>query len=120
MNILCVTQRTPFWEALRPVFAAHGAELQLAPALDAALTVIAATPPALCILDLEEPEDGLRAAVIKILTLNAAVHTAAVTSLDATAFHDRMEGLGMLMGLPSSPSAADIERLLEALRAISA
>ena len=75
MDILCVTGRASFWEALRPVFAAHGAELQLAPALDAALAVIAATPPALCILDLEEPEAGLRAAVIKILTLNAAVHT---------------------------------------------
>ena len=119
MDILCVTGRAPVWEALRPVFAAHGAKLQLLPSLEAALAVIAATPPALCILDLEMPEAELRGAVIKVLGLNAAVHTAAVTSLDAAAFHDRMEGLGMLMGLPLAPAAADIERLLEALRAVS-
>ena len=119
MNILCVTGRAAFWEALRPAFAAQGAELHLTPTLDTALAVIADTPPALCLLDLEAAAAELRAAVIRILTLNAAVHTAAVTTLEATAFHDSMEGLGMLMGLPLSPAAADIERLLAALRAVS-
>lgn len=119
MDILCVTERAPFWETLRPAFAAQGAELHLTPALDTALAIIAETPPALCILDREVSTAELRAAVIRILSLNAAVHTAAVTSLEATAFHDDMEGLGMLMGLPVSPAAADIERLLEALRAVS-
>lgn len=119
MVILCVTERPAFWESLRPVFTAHGAELRLVSTLEAALAVIADTPPALCLLDPDESA-GLRAAVIRILTLNAAVHTAAVTDLDATAFHDSMEGLGMLTGLPRTPAAADIERMLEALRALSA
>lgn len=119
MDILCVTERPALWEALRPVFAAHGAALRLLPSLDAALADMAGTPPALCLLDPDAATD-LRAAVIRILTLNAAIHTAAVTDLDAAAFHDGMEGLGMLMGLPRTPAAADIERLLTALRAVSA
>ena len=119
MDILCVTQRPDCWEALRPVFAAQGVTLRLLPALDAALADMAAMPPALCLLDLDAAAD-LRAAVIRILTLNAAIHTAAVTDLDAAVFHDSMEGLGMLMGLPRTPAAADIERLLSALRSVCA
>ena len=119
MDILCVTHRPACWEALRPAFAEHGATLRLLPTLDAALADMAATPPALCLLDLDATAD-LRAAVIRILMLNAAIHTAAVTDLDATTFHDSMEGLGMLMGLPRTPAAADIGHLLTALRAVSA
>ena len=46
---------------------------------------------------------ALRRAVIDVLMINAAVHTAAVTNLEKEAFHDAMEGLGMLMSLPTSP-----------------
>ena len=49
------------------------------------------------ILDLDPT--ALRRAVIDVLMINAAVHTAAVTNLEEEAFHDAMEGLGMLMSL---------------------
>ena len=60
----------------------------------------------------------VRRAVIDVLMINAAVHTAAVTNLEEEAFHDAMEGLGMLMSLPTSPGPHDVERLLDALEAL--
>ena len=119
MNIVCATTRAAFWEALRPAFAAEGAELQLVATADAALALMRDTPPSLLLLDLGLDAAALRNVIMDALRINALVHTAAVTDMDADAFHDRMEGLGMLMGLPVEPAAGDIARLLAALQAVS-
>lgn len=119
MNIVCATPRAAFWEALRPAFATEGAELRPVATADAALALVRDTPPDLLILDLGLDAAALRGIIVDVLRINAAVHTAAVTDMDAEAFHDRMEGLGMLMGLPTEPASGDISRLLTALRTVS-
>ena len=82
------------------------------------LAVVRSTAPRLVVLDLDLDPTALRRAVIDVLMINAAVHTAAVTNLEEEAFHDAMEGLGMLMSLPTSPGPHDVERLLDALEAL--
>lgn len=119
MNIVCATTRAARWEALRPAFAAGGAELRLLPSSETALACVRDTPPDLLIVDLGLDAAALRVVIMDVLRINAVVHTAAVTDMTADAFHDRMEGLGMLMGLPTEPAAGDIERLLAALRQVS-
>lgn len=74
--------------------------------------------PALVILDLGLPADELRKAVIGILQVNAMIHTAAVSAMSETEFHDIMEGLGMLMGLSDPPSVDGARRLMAALSAV--
>lgn len=119
MNIACATTRAARWEALRPAFAAGAAELRLLSSVQEALACVRDTPPDLLIVDLGLDAAALRGVIVDVLRINALVHTAAVTDMSADAFHDRMEGLGMLMGLPPEPAAADIEGLLTALRRVS-
>ena len=47
------------------------------------------------------------------------IHTAAVSSMDAEAFHDAMEGLGMLTSLPEQPTAGDVDNLMDAMDRLS-
>jgi len=66
--------------------------------------------------------DGLRLPFIevieKMLEINASLNTAVMTDLEASAFHDAGEGLGILCGLPAIPCAADVAPLLEKLQAV--
>ena len=74
--------------------------------------------PALVILDLGLEDKALRQAVIDIMMIDASVHTAVVSDMEPEAFHEATEGLGILMPLPSSPTAADAQRLLTALAGV--
>ncbi|MTJ94305.1 MAG: response regulator receiver protein [Desulfovibrio sp.] len=58
--------------------------------------------------------------VIGIMRVNALVHTAVVTDMAADAFHDAMEGLGILTSLPPAPGADDARRLLQLLNDVMA
>ncbi|NDV19932.1 hypothetical protein GO013_10915 [Pseudodesulfovibrio sp. JC047] len=51
---------------------------------------------------------------LEVIKVNAMVHTATVTSLSAKDFHDKSEGLGVLMGLPVNPGKEDGVKLAEA------
>jgi hypothetical protein len=53
-----------------------------------------------------------------LLEINASLNTAVLTDLDPEAFHEAAEGLGILCALPSSPTALDVEPLLERLLAV--
>ncbi|RUM40090.1 MAG: hypothetical protein DSY57_00230, partial [Desulfobulbus sp.] len=53
--------------------------------------------------------------VIRILSINAMVNTAMITSMSPEAWHEKSEGLGMLEPVPSPPSAADARHLLTTL-----
>ena len=64
------------------------------------------------------PEE-LRKAVIDILMVNAMIHTAAVSPMTAAEFHDKMEGLGMLMSLPVDFTVQDVEKMMTALEGLA-
>lgn len=115
MDILVVSPRAELWQSLRPQFEKHGAVLSLACCLNDALSTLNQHRPTLVVLDINADNAALRHAVFQVLSVNAMIHTAAVTSMTPEAFHDAMEGLGMLAGLPSSPAPADIDALMDAL-----
>ena len=71
---------------------------------DRGMELVRQQAPALAVLDLGLEPEELRKAVIDILMVNAMIHTTAVSPLTATEFHDKMEGLGMLMSLPGTSS----------------
>ena len=117
MDILLISARPDVWSPCAFVFPDKGYTLKTAASLEEGLRHIRATPPRLVILDLTASED-VRKAVTNILMINAAVHTAVVSELEEEAFHEATEGLGILMSLPASPTAADAERLLTVLSAM--
>lgn len=115
MDILVVSPRAELWKNLEAQFEKHGAALRLAPAMDEALAELKSRRAALVVLDISADAPALRLAVFQILSIDAMIHTAAVTDMSPEAFHDAMEGLGMLTGLPVTPSPADIDALMTAL-----
>jgi CheY-like chemotaxis protein len=54
----------------------------------------------------------------RLLTVNAMVNCASVSSLSSEDFHEASEGLGMLMQLPVRPGEKQAEDLLQRLRQI--
>lgn len=58
--------------------------------------------------------------VIGIMRVNALVHTAVVTDMTEEAFHDAMEGLGILTALPPAPGVDDARRLVHLLNELLA
>ena len=58
--------------------------------------------------------------VIGIMRVNALVHTAVVTDMAEEAFHDAMEGLGILTSLPPVPGENDAQRLVHLLNELMA
>ncbi len=117
-DILLVTSRPEAWNACLSTFGGRGYAVRREADMADCLAAVRAAAPRLALLDLGLDPAALRQAVIDILMINAAVHTAAVTNLEEEAFHNAMEGLGMLMPLPPSPGPRDVERLLDALEAL--
>ena len=120
MDILVVSPRAELWQSLRPQFEKHDAVLSLACNMDDALNSLNRRRPALVVLDINADNAALRHAVFQVLSIDAMIHTAAVTSMTPESFHDAMEGLGMLAGLPSTPTPADIDALMDALAKVEA
>jgi CheY-like chemotaxis protein len=58
------------------------------------------------------------ALVEKVVTVNAMINCALVSSLPEKTFHEASEGLGIVMRLPPSPPAADGTRLMAQLNRI--
>ena len=114
MKLLLVTSRPEAWNECLPVLTNAGT-LQKAASLEDAKNAVSSAPPALVILDLGLEDKALRQAVIDIMMIDASVHTAVVSDMEPEAFHEATEGLGILMPLPSSPTAADAQRLLTVL-----
>ncbi len=56
--------------------------------------------------------------VMEMITVNAMVNAAVISSLSDAEFHDRSEGLGILCRLPPQPDGNDSEALLQKLRAV--
>lgn len=117
MKLLLVTSRPEVWNECLPVLNNAGT-LHKAASLEEAKDAVRTAPPALVILDLGLEDKALRQAVIDIMMIDASVHTAVVSGMEPEAFHEATEGLGILMPLPSSPKAADAQRLLTALAGV--
>ncbi len=118
MDILLISDTPEKWMTCLPVFEQEGYSLSTVPNMPDALSHIRNTPPVLTILDLFTDAREIRQAIISMLMVNAAVHTAVTSDLSEQDFHDTMEGLGILMSLPPVPEQKDILALLAALKKV--
>lgn len=115
-TILIVTTDAAKWQPCLPAFREHGAEVSLVNSLEDCKEALRHNPPRLYILDLGLEGKDLRSALMELLMINATAHSAVTTDMAEESFHDAMEGLGILTGLPSAPDPNDIRRMLDLLK----
>lgn len=123
MDALIVSPREEVWKNLAADFMALNWQAAIVPDLPSALGRIKAGAPALLILDPpEESADpaALRKMLIEVLMVNASVQTAVVSGMEEAAFHDAMEGLGVLMRITDPPQADDLKNLNRAWAEVAA
>jgi len=114
--LLVTTREQKFEDFIRALAAPSDISLQVVSSPDEMFDLIRTEQPHLVILD-ENLPDPL-AMVVRILAIDAMVNTTMITSMDAEAWHEKSEGLGMMHPLPESPTPADAESLLDALRSM--
>lgn len=119
MDILIVTSRPEQWAPALPVMEGRGAAVRQAGSPEQGMELVRRQAPALAVLDLGLESEELRKAVIDILMVNAMIHTVAVSPMTAAEFHDKMEGLGMLMSLPVDFTIQDVEKMMAALEGLA-
>lgn len=115
MNILIVTTDAAKWQPCLPAFSQGGAGVSFVSSLDACKEALRSNPPRLYIVDLGLEGKELRSALMELLMINASAHSAVTTGMEEEAFHDAMEGLGILTGLPTAPGPDDVRRMLALL-----
>lgn len=117
MQILVVTRRapelSPFGDALAK---GTGAQLRFTNGWINAMATLKTIPPAFVVID-----EGLNGGppldlARQLIQVNAMVNIAVVSALDAEAFHEASEGLGILASVPVKPTAADGTALAEVFR----
>lgn len=85
---------------------------------DAALDFVRDNPPHLVIIDSELSGLEPLKLVAELLTVNAMVNTAVMSSLSDHEFHETTEGFGILDRLPIVPDEEDARNLLHKLRRV--
>lgn len=120
MNILVLTSRHGYWKELAPNFATSSFTLDCTPSFDGLLNSLRTTPPILVILDPDE-NDGIeliKDRLTAIVRANAMVHIAIVSNLNDEAFHDAVEGYGVLLRIPATTEVPVARLIVEALRSV--
>ena len=114
-TILIVTTDAAKWQPCLPAFRERSVDVSFVDTLDACKDALQHNPPRLYILDLGLEGKELRAALMEPLMINATAHSAVTTGMEEATFHDTMEGLGILTGLPLAPGTDDIRHMLDLL-----
>lgn len=92
--------------------------LDLAASRAEALKIVGTESPHLVIVDSGSWETDSLDLVREMITVNAMVNTAVVSSLSDEEFHDKSEGLGILCRLSPQPGENDSKALLQKLRGV--
>jgi ActR/RegA family two-component response regulator len=117
--ILLATQRFAELNAFTQALEADGQVMVICvtnarQALDTAIQVV----PALAVIDEKiGPDDGL-ALVRQLLQVNAFIYTVVLTDMEEALFHERSEGLGIMMRLSLKPDGDDAQKMFSMLRAL--
>lgn len=119
MHALIVTRRPEAFSAFAQALAeGTGLDLRYTETWSNALAMARDLPPALAVLD-EGLEHGAPLDLARrLLQVNAFIDLAVVSGLDAEAFHEASEGLGILSPVPTSPAAEDGAALARLLRGL--
>jgi DNA-binding response OmpR family regulator len=117
LNIILASARPKAMpDFIRGLSADAGVQLQQVHSGTEALAEVRAAAPQLVIIDQELPDTAPLALVQELLTINAMVNTAVLSSLSEAEFHEQSEGLGIMTSLPPAPNSGDAIALLQKLR----
>jgi CheY-like chemotaxis protein len=83
---------------------------------DSAIKKASETAPDLVILDNDLHDMSGLELIRQLMTVNAFINTAVISSQPGQIFHEETEGLGVLAQLPPNPSDENIQDLLTQLR----
>ncbi len=73
----------------------------------------------LVIMDETLPDMSGLACIEKLVMSNPLINTAAVSSLPSEDFHEKSEGMGVLMNIPVTPEKKDMDSLIDHLKKIT-
>ena len=113
-HILLQTNHPEAWAEFVAQLRASGCHVGTAESFEQCKEAAQRERPALVVLDAPSGELA-RAWVTGLMMIDAGMHTAVVTDMPAEAFHDAMEGLGILASLPQKPTVQDARRVLDLL-----
>ncbi|MFP4070870.1 MAG: hypothetical protein ACLFTB_02375 [Desulfovibrionales bacterium] len=116
--LLVTTDPEPLSEFLTTLTEDREVRLQYAASGVEALEQVRATPPHLVIIDRTVSDCTPFDLVSSVLSTNAMVNTAVVSTLSEEAFHEAYEGLGVLDHLSPPLGPEDGRQILEKLRRI--
>lgn len=127
MRVLISGSRGEYWERLFPVFVRHGMQPVILEEFSAVVKALRNAPPALVVVDAGADDAAnadahiqkLRETLAALLAANAMVHAAVVSFLPEETLHDALEGLGILGGMPASPTEEDIAALAQTLNTVN-
>ncbi len=119
-NIILLSQRIDdLADFLSGLSTQSEASIQAVTTPEEMLQVVREEGPSLVVLDETLSDPNPLDLVMNILSINAMVNTAMITSMDPEAWHEKSEGLGMLPPVPNPPSAADARDLLDTLQGLA-
>ena len=109
--LLVTTRADGLSEFMGGLTASGKAELLTARSRAEALDAARSRTPDLVIVDRDLPGESSLALVAELLTVNAMINTAVVSSMTDEEFHEESEGLGVLSRVPPEPGKQDGEEL---------
>lgn len=119
IKILLVSSRPDNFKALEKALQAYpDVEPARAETAEAALKMADGDRFHLAVLDSAISDADPQKLAADFIAVNAMMNTAMVSGLSDDEFHEKTEGLGILMRLPEKPGPPEARKLLEALKRI--
>lgn len=119
IKILLVSSKPDNLNALEKALAADpGIQIVKAATAEDSMKLARDEKPQLAVVDSALSGVTPEKLVLDFISVNAMMNTAVVSGLSDDEFHEKTEGLGILMRLPERPGPEDAARLLEILRSI--
>lgn len=105
----------PFMEALERE---ENVRLVTAASAKAALETCPSQKPDVVVLEESLPDMAPKDLLMGLLQINAMINTAMISEITDEEFHEKYEGFGVLMRLPSPPGQEDATALLRKIRSV--
>ncbi len=118
LKVLLASQDKNSFCDMIDAFQSRSVQVDLAQSGTLALTMIAKTPYNLLITDEHLIDMTSRSLIERTVTLNPLMNCVAINTLSNKDFHEKFEGMGVLMQFPPSPDAKDVQKLLDHIEKI--
>ena len=115
INVLLASRNSALFSDMINAFQSHNVRVNPIQSGSSALTMIAKGSYNLLITDEHLPDMTGKTLIERTISLNPFMNCVVVSTLSHEDFHEKFEGLGVLMQFPPGPGAADVQALLDHL-----